>query len=785
LLKIPVGTVTDAEAMEVMQNLRSYSTACTVGQICDNIGAVAHLPGTFGASPSSGYTFTSTPITTAPFSGNLLIGTIIGESQTSCSAGTGWTLDLGCTAPAQNVIGLEHRTAGATSSYSAAFGLSPTSVWGGTITAWSGSGTYAAVQINSTHGTSLAFSSPNTAGNFLIGIVRYQSTSPTGPVTSITDAGNTWKLVGLRAPEAATLGVGNGVVEEIWYAANCASGSHTFAPNGVAGGTVEIAIAEYSGVATSSPLVDYNYNADSTGNTSTTTPVGAITNNQYLYAAINNTTGVIDYGGIGNVGGVNSRDHASVFRAAAANLASKGGQLYHKNGIYVGQSSLQEVNNGQSGWYIFGLPPSPSGGNTQVTWDNAGETSYFNGNTNQNGTIFQALPSAWSGPGPMNGTLSVIWVRPASASSNNSVFFRNFTCRIPSNQIANTICVDEQQAKYSYHANMIADTVLGSGVSAFCDTLSPAAANVIGFRSNLGGTNETYFENTWAIGYNTPYSILSNHPVGINMHTYCNSNGGLINITNNTYGGQFIHYQELHDIIGLQLTCNNPGTRLDFLGTIREIVTSGLFTVTAGATETNPGNCLGTFDVTTEAANGSAYTAPVTFVSGGANMRVNESARLLKQGLVTSNFTSAATTGTTKQTLATFTFPYTTVVGTSGGIFNNNPGAVVRIKSWGINVSNTGNDTFEIDFGGTAIATITSTQANSAIRCEAEIIVSSVASTQEIVGTCDDGTLHTVTRTAPAITGTANIVTNIAMTSAAGAGQGVFKGMTIEYVGGQ
>jgi hypothetical protein len=793
LLKIPVGTVTDAEAMEVMQNLRSYSTACTVGQICDNIGAVAHLPGTFGGSPSSGYTFTSSPVS-APFNGNLLVATVEQNSGTQVfSAGSGWTLvsPSGC----GTTLGMEYRVAGSATSYTGNFTSNQSLIWVSTINAFTNSGTPALVQSKcTTANNALAYTSNNAAGNLLFAVIRYR-VDLTGPITGVTCNSNTWKLAGLRALEGA-IGASwvtgpSHVVEEIWYAPNSNSGACTVTAAGISGTSSELFIAEFSGVATSGTVMaDYNYNPDGTGNTASTTISGAVTNPQNIYSAVNNVTGVIDIGGSSSAGGVYNRDHAQVFNAAAANLASTGGTLYHKKGIYYGQTSTQEVNNGQTGYYVFALPPSPSGGNTQVYWNVLGETATqpsFLSDTN--GTIFQALPSAYAAAVLSNKNVSIIYQRPAAAALNNSDIFRDETCRIPDNQRGTTptVCFDSSQATYSEHTNTIADTTLSLGnLVGLCAPLNVAANGFIGYKSIQSATNETYMLNTWANGWNVGYQVNSNHPVMINAHSQCGQTAAIFNVTGSTYGGTLIHFQDNNNITGIQFNCTQQGT----FYTVDEIVQpllSGTFTRTSNNSESVPGNCVGTLHASTASGNAATLAVSSPWVAGsGINFRTFEAQRALTPGLVTSNFTSAATTGTTKQTLATYSFPFfNNGQGTTGGIFLNNSGAVIRIRAWGINVSNTGNDTLEIDFGGTLIASVVSTQANSAIRCEAEIIVSSVANTQEIVGTCDDGTLHTVTRTAPAITGNAAIVLNIAMTSAAGAGQGVFKGMTIEYVGGQ
>jgi hypothetical protein len=109
---------------------------------------------------------------------------------------------------------------------------------------------------------------------------------------------------------------------------------------------------------------------------------------------------------------------------------------------------------------------------------------------------------------------------------------------------------------------------------------------------------------------------------------------------------------------------------------------------------------------------------------------------------------------------------------------------VFRISAWGITAANANSKTVELDFGGTAISTITSTVNNGVIRVSADIIVGSSANTQECDGYADDGTVHTVSRTAPGITGSANIILNLAATTGTLAGDFTFKGWTIEYLGG-
>lgn len=737
------------------------------------------IGGTFGGNNSSGYTLTSTPITSSPFSGNLLVGALIKTSDVSTlTPGSGWTLDLGsgCT------IGIEHQVAGSASSYSAGFTISATSVWAGTISAFNAtSPTLAQAAVCATGTNAVSTGSSVAAGNFLFAAFRYNNA--TGPITAVAGCGATWQFAGLRALESAAKGVGDGNFLEIWYGSSPTAGGCTVTATGITGATAEAAIAVYTGVASSNFTVDYAYNADSTGNTTTTTPAGATTNNQYTINAVNNVNGTT----------ITGRDSGAVFRSVTANMPN-GGIIFRKNGTYPGQTSLQENVAGQTNWYIWSMP-APASVSQKVSWhilcESVPQSLGFSPATDS--CLDLIMPSAYSGPAPSATLLSGYWLRPAAsigAAGNSAVFFAGGMVRVPDNQRTPTIAYDTFTSTYSSHIGTSADTaipVAASPSDQTCSGITPASALVTftGFRTNQSGTNETYFENTWAIGYNVAYNVLSNHPVGINVHSLCNQSAGTFAVASSTYGGIMIHFQDIHNIFGVTLNCAGLGTRYDFLNTIVEVLGTGTFSRNTNAVETTPGNCTGKVDVTTVNISNATYN-PFFSSGSGANFRVNESGRLAQPGLLTSNFTSAATTGTSKQTLATYTFvDNTNALGPNYGPFNNNSGAAFHIKTWGITAANGDSKTFEIDFGGTAIATITSTVNNGAIKCDADILVSSVANTQEIVGYCDDGTTRTVTRTAPGITGSANIVLNIAATTGTSAGDFTFKGLKINYEGGQ
>jgi len=731
--------------------------------------------GTFGASPSSGYTFTSTPITTNPFSGNLLIGANINAAASGTyTAGAGYTLTAAGTA----TLAAEYATAASATSYSAPFTYSVNSGnWGGTIATFSSPGNNAAfVQGKTTASvTALAYTSNNGVGNLLVAVFRYSGTPGTvAPIASIADtATDTWVSAGARCFEGYAKGVSDGNYLEVWYSMNSKGGANTVTATmgaGTTGGSTNMAIAEFSGIALTSALVDYNFTGSTTGATSIP---GATTNTQYLIQAINNAAGTVDFSG---------RDAGAVFRSAGNARASTGGTLYFKNGIYPGQTSVQETLASQTNWYIWGIPGPV--GTEQVSFHVVCEsfTQILYSSIQTDGCIHLIMPSAYAGPQPSSNTLSGFWQRPTTnfgSVNNNSDFFVNNAVRIPDNQHTPSNSFDTFTAVYSSHIGAVADTAIPA-TDQLCSGLTTGLTGVNGFRTNQTSTDETYFENTWAEGYTIPYNILSNHFIFINAHASCNFGAGTVTMGGNVYGGIFIHFQDIHNLNGFTWNCTQPGTRIDSLNQITEFTLSGTFNRNQNTLESAPGNCVGQVTTTTQATTGAISPGSYFVAGSGANYHVNESVRLLQVGLLTSSFTSAATTGLTKQTLATYTFPYAS----SSGPFQTNSGAVFEIVAWGITAANGNAKTVEIDFGGTTIATITSTVNAGTIRCKARIIVSSVANTQEVEGECDDGTTRTVTRTAPGITGTAAIITNIAATTGTAIGDFTFKGLTIEYVGG-
>jgi hypothetical protein len=120
----------------------------------------------------------------------------------------------------------------------------------------------------------LAFGSNNTAGNFLIAIVRCQFTG--GTITVSDTQGNTWNYV--RGPDAQLGPV-------LAYAMNCKAGANTVTWGGP-GQVLSGGIAEYSGIAKSNALDVSNNTGTGTGTAVDSGAVNTNFANELLIAAL-------------------------------------------------------------------------------------------------------------------------------------------------------------------------------------------------------------------------------------------------------------------------------------------------------------------------------------------------------------------------------------------------------------------------------------------------------------------------------------------------------------------
>jgi hypothetical protein len=378
-----------------------------------------------------------------------------------------------------------------------------------------------------------------------------------------------------------------------------------------------------------------------------------------------------------------------------------------------------------------------------------------------------------------------VWQRPQpSVQFTGEDYFDGISVRFPSNTRGNEIAFGMYNAWTVDFNNCLADFDM-SYASIASGTIT--AAGNIGFTSAYSSSsNLMHFKDTYAEGYYYGYDMQSEHIVADTITSQYCKYAGIIGRSGTAiyHPCVFIHVVDQENQHGWQLGPQMQlGSRVDFLAYDLEYLGSGVYARVGNLAETNVGNTSGLLNATVVLAGTGIVNSGPLFSSGGTNFQVNNSGKVYYTGLINSSSTSAATTGTSKQTLATFTISGGPQSG-GGSIFINNAGAVLRIKAWGITASNGNNKVVEIDFGGTAIASITSAANNGAVFLEANIVCGA-NNVQECLGVCGDGTIQTVTRTAPAITATGTIVINLAATTASGSGDFTFKGWTIEYLGGK
>jgi hypothetical protein len=133
-------------------------------------------------------------------------------------------------------------------------------------------------QTSNVSSTTISFSSNTAATNFLSACVRAGNKSTT---LSITDGqSNTWNSV----VSVQVTGTGNGELLQCFEAHNTAGGADTLTVSTTLSTTLRIAIAEYSGVATTSPIDSSNSNTGSSASPQSNSITPAA-NNELIIAA--------------------------------------------------------------------------------------------------------------------------------------------------------------------------------------------------------------------------------------------------------------------------------------------------------------------------------------------------------------------------------------------------------------------------------------------------------------------------------------------------------------------
>lgn len=141
-------------------------------------------------------------------------------------------------------------------------------------------------------------------------------------------------------------------------------------------------------------------------------------------------------------------------------------------------------------------------------------------------------------------------------------------------------------------------------------------------------------------------------------------------------------------------------------------------------------------------------------------------------GIVHVTTTSAATTGTTEETLSSYNLPANALSANGKGL---------RVTAWGTTAANGNSKTFALTFGATTCSTLSGTLNNAAIVLTA-LILRAGASDQECGGTGLAGTVASSTRGTPAEAETGAIVIAAKATTPTASGDLSFQAMTVEVL---
>jgi hypothetical protein len=488
--------------------------------------------------------------------------------------------------------------------------------------------------------------------------------------------------------------------------------------------------------------------------------------------AKNLKTGAIDFQG---------SDAAIVINSAMAGSAATGALLFFANGIYNLNSVTLDSITGIR--YCIGIPPT--GAATQVQWFFVGESACqpLYASLQTNGVIFNLTTAAETAAGA--GNFISAFYQQASASwgniNNNVIFLRNVAARIPSNQRGNECLFDFTNTLQCDLYNVNADTTVVAG-GQLGTGLSAPAASVIGYRTNKTQTDECRLIYCWAIGMETGYEVDTEHSFLMDCHSSFCKFAAKYNAGNLVHPSLWWHFQDIHCINGIQIG-TVAGARLDLVNHDVEFLTAGQSATwgrVSNQTESPAGNCSGHVWSTSVQGNVGIANNGNFFSAGGQNFRVEQSEKMYPAGLLVSAVTSVATSGTTKQTLQSFTIAAGAQAG-QGTLFWNNTGAILRVKAWGFTAANGNSKVVEIDFGGVTVATITTSANNAAVELEADILCTA-NNAQDVIAKCYDGTQSLVQRSSQTVTSNTSIALAVAATTATQAGDFTFRGWIAEVI---
>ena len=327
--------------------------------------------------------------------------------------------------------------------------------------------------------------------------------------------------------------------------------------------------------------------------------------------AVNNTTGATDYTGT---------DAAVVFNDVTTALATVGGHLYFKIGVYPINSMIVEnvdattCNNfggsGKALAYALAFPAN-SPYSSSVEWFIEGETTAIpqleaaSTSINNAGVIFNVTSTAVSSVAA-NSVLAGFWQRPpvnctltpVANPPTNEVHYKNVTLRFPTNQRGNEIGFASYFLASLEYDNVKAEFNLTQNSIATGSAPVVGSYNSIGMSSTYSGSgNYEQFTNTYVTGWNLGYDIQSELVTGNTLTAVYNNYAGEFGrsawlIYHPILINHIIDQENAHGFIfGPNLLV---GTRIDIFGLDIELGASGWYARTSpGYTETNPGYSSG------------------------------------------------------------------------------------------------------------------------------------------------------------------------------------------------
>ena len=343
-------------------------------------------------------------------------------------------------------------------------------------------------------------------------------------------------------------------------------------------------------------------------------------------SATNNTTGHVDYTGT---------DAAVVVNNVLAALATTGGLLFFKNGIYPINSLTQEtISTWTNVHYGIGIPASSLAngviwrfeGESMTTWaGEAGDTAVQN-----NGVIFNVTPTAISG---ISGTSFAvgIWQRPytigTSGFSFSENYFKQLSVRFPVNTRGYEIGFGMYMAGTVEYESCYADFNVSFSTLSSTTPVAPS----FGFTSSYSSAGDLqHFKNCYSSGYQYGFDIQSEHFVSDTITSiYCTYAGIIGRVTVGTptlpssnpifHPCFMLHTNDQECTNGWVLGGNiTNGNRIDMIGYAIEVSAMGApaFARVNNIYETNSGYSNGHITFSQLQASGGLISTPL-FSNGG------------------------------------------------------------------------------------------------------------------------------------------------------------------------